>query len=167
MRKTLLFLFALCIPVPAAAQIPANYAYAFGGMVTVPRSAYTRWDGNFVYIGGGGEGRIAGRFALGGELGVLDPVTNRYALTTVLASVTPAYHFAKKETKDRFDPFVNGGLSVLGSQGVGFALHYGVGMNYWFHRRWGLRLEFRDHLWSPESGETVHLIAFRVGLAFH
>lgn len=159
-------LIMLLASLPASAQMSSGYVYVFGGPVVVPKSAYTRWNGDFVHVGGGGEGHFTDRFALGGEIGVLMPVTNPYAVTTALASVTPAFHFIPRGSKRKFDPFVGGGLSLLAGRGSGFAIHYGGGMNYWLRRRIGLRFEFRDHIWSPESGEAVHLVDFRVGVVF-
>ncbi len=161
-------LIILLASFPAAAQMSSGYVYAFGGPVVVPKSAFTRWNGNFVHVGGGGEGRLTDRFALGGEIGVLKPTTNQYAITTGLASVTPAFHFISKHSKQKFDPFVDGGFSLLagGGGGGGVAIHYGAGMNYWLRRRFGLRFEFRHHIFSPEAGEAVHLVGFRVGIVF-
>jgi hypothetical protein len=48
-------LLASCIV--ASAQQSGSYVYAVTGPVVVPRSAFTRWDGNFVHVGGGGEAR--------------------------------------------------------------------------------------------------------------
>lgn len=166
-RVILGMLIMLFVSFPAAAQMSGNYVYAFGGPVVVPKSDYTRWNGDFVHVGGGGEGHITDRFALGGEIGVLKPVTNQYAITTGLASVTPAFHFISRDSKRKFDPFVDGGLSLLAGGGGGaVAIHYGGGVNYWVRRRLGVRIEFRHHIWSPESGEVVHLVAFRVGIVF-
>ena len=118
----------LLAPFPAVAQSTGSYVYGFGGPVVVPKSAYTRWNGDFVHVGGGGEGRLTDRFALGGEVGVLKPVTNPYAITTGLASVTPAFHFISKHSKRKFDPFVDGGFSLLAGGGGGgrVAIHYGA-----------------------------------------
>jgi hypothetical protein len=159
-------LVMLLASLPASAQMSSSYVYVFGGPVVVPQSAYTRWNGDFIHVGGGGEGRLTERFALGAEIGVLKPVTNQYAITAGLASVTPAFHFASKDSKSRFDPFVDGGLTLLFASGGGIGIHYGGGVNYWLRRRFGLRFEFRDHIWSPESGEAVHLVDFRAGIVF-
>lgn len=167
MKRVLLALLLMALlPVWASAQQSGSLGYIFAGPAVVPRSAFTRWDGRFVHVGGGAEGRITGRFALGGELGVLKPVTNQDAVTTTLASVTPAYHFIPKDSKRKFDPFVDGGVSLLFGRGSGAAIHYGGGVNYWVRRRIGLRLEFRHHLWSPEAGEAIHIVGFRIGLVF-
>jgi hypothetical protein len=165
-KRTFAILIMLLVPPRAAAQMASSYGYVFGGPVVVPKSAFTRWNGNFVHVGGGGEGRITNRFALGGEIGVLKPITNQYAVTTFLGSVTPAFHFISKDSKRKYDPFVDGGLSLLAGRGAGIGIHYGGGMNYWLRRRVGLRFEFRHHIWSPESGEAVHLVGFRVGIIF-
>ena len=159
-------LMVLLASLPAYAQMSSSYVYAFGGPVVVPKSAYTRWNGDFVHLGGGVEGRLTERFALGGEIGVLKPTTNQYAITAGLAEVTPAFHFISKNSRSRFGPFVDGGLSMLFASGGGVAFHYGGGMNYWLRRRFGLRFEFRHHIWSPESGEAVHLVGFRAGVVF-
>jgi len=159
-------LIMLLASLPAPAQSSSSYVYVFGGPVVVPKSAYTRWNGDFIHVGGGGEGRLTERFALGGEVGVLKPTTNQYAITSGLASVTPGFHFSSKNSRSRFDPFVDGGLSLLFASGGGIAIHYGGGMNYWLRRRFGLRFEFRHHIWSPESGEVVHLVGFRAGIVF-
>ena len=157
-------LIMLLASFPAAAQMSSGYVYMFGGPVVVPESAFTRWNGDFVHVGGGGEGHLTNRFALGGEIGVLKPVTNQYAVTTGLASVTPAFHFIPRNSKRKFDPFVDGGFSLLVGGGGGAAIHYGGGVNYWVRRRFGVRFEFRHHIWSPEAGAAVHLVGFRVGL---
>ncbi len=166
LKASLGLLITLLVSFPAAGQMSGNYVYVFAGPVVVPKSAYTRWNGDFVHVGGGGEGHLTERFALGGEIGVLKPVTNQYAVTTGLASVTPAFHFVPKDSKRKFDPFVDGGLSLLAGRGGAIAIHYGGGVNYWLRRRVGLRFEFRHHLWSPEAGETVHFVGFRVGIIF-
>jgi len=159
-------LIILLMPLSGLAQHSGSYVYGIAGPVVVPQSAFTRWNGDFIHVAGGGEGRITNRFGLGGEAGVLIPVTNDEAVTTGLLSVTPAFHFISRESRSKFDPFAVGGVSILlGAGGAGgLAIHYGGGLNYWFKRRLGLRCEFRDHVWSPESGETVHLVDFRFGI---
>jgi len=165
MSKTMFgILIILLAPLPALAQQSSNYVYGIVGPVVVPQSAFTRWNGDFIHVAGGGEGRITDRFALGGEVGALLPVNNQYALTTGLASVTPAFHFFPKDSRSKFDPFAVAGLSVLFANGGAIAFNYGGGTNYWLRRRFGLRFEFRDNLWLPEAGEIVHLLDFRFGI---
>ncbi len=169
MLKTLLAIPMLLVisSFSAAGETPGGYAYVVVGPVVVPQSAYTRWNGDFISVTGGGETRVIGRFALGGEMGVLKPVTNQYAVATGVASVSPAFHFVSKHSGSKVDPFVNGGFSLLFGRGSGIGMHYGGGVNYWVRRRVGLRFEFRHYLWSPESGELVHLVGFRFGIVLH
>ena len=83
MCKTVLgILFVLLAPLPAFAQQSGSFVYAFTGPVVVPKSAFTRWNGEFIHVGGGGEGRLTDRFALGGEAGVLLAGTNEEAVAT-------------------------------------------------------------------------------------
>jgi hypothetical protein len=103
---------------------------------------------------------------VGGEIGVLKPVTNQYAVTTFLGSVTPAFHFMSRDSKHKVDPFADGGFSLLAGRGSAAAFHFGGGVNYWVRRGFDLRFEFRHHIFSPESGEAVHLVGFRVGIVF-
>jgi Outer membrane protein beta-barrel domain len=171
MKKTILTVLAfLCASIAASGQQSGSYAYVFGGPVIVPKSAFTRWNGDFIHAGAGGEARFTDSFGLGAEAGVLTPVTNQYALTTGLVSVTPAYHFVPRKSNRKTDPFVDGGFSLVLGIGAGgggaAAFHYGGGVNYWFSRRMGLRLEFRHHIWTPEAGEAINLVGFRVGLTF-
>lgn len=165
MAKILLGALAVLITsLPAPAEVPGDYAYVFAGPVIVPKSAYTRWDGDFIHVGGGGEGRLTDRFALGGEVGVFKPITNQYAVTTGQVSGTPAFHFLSRHGKSKVDPFVDGGLSLLFGRGGALAVHYGGGVNYWLTRRVGLRVEFRHHIWS--EGSAVHMVGLRLGVVF-
>ena len=144
----------------------SGYVYVFGGPVVVPKSAYTRWNGDFVHVGGGGEGHLTDRFALGGEIGVLKPITNQYAITTGLASVTPAFHFIPRDSKRKFDPFVDGGLSLLAGKrrGICDSLRWRNELLAAPPYRPAIRVP-RSHLVS-RGGEAVHLVDFRVGVVF-
>jgi hypothetical protein len=159
-------LMVLSQGVEAAAQHSSAYIYGFVAPVVVPQSAFTAWDGTFVHIGGGGEGHLVGKLGLAGEIGVLKPVTNPYGMTTGLASVAPTIHFLAVTSQQKFDPFIDGGFSLLFGRGVATGLNYGGGMNYWLRSRLGLRVEFRHHLWSPEAGETVNFLGLRFGVVF-
>ena len=160
------FLVLLSFTVAASAQHSPGHIYGFVGPVVVPQSAFTAWNGTFVHIGGGGEGRLNDKFGLGGEIGVLRPLTNPYGRSIGLASLNPAFHFFSKTSQRKFDPFINGGFSLAFGTGVAAGFNYGGGMNYWLRPRFGLRVEFRHHLWSPEAGETVQFLGVRFGVVF-
>jgi len=104
MVKAILGTLMLLVSFPAAAEVSSGYSYAFGGPVVVPKSAFTRWNGNFVHMGGGGQGRLTDRFALAGEIAVLKAITNQYAITIGLGAVTPTFHIISKDSKRKFDP---------------------------------------------------------------
>lgn len=160
------FVLIPSLSIGAWAQQSRNYVYGFAGPLAVPKSAFTRWDGSFIHVGGGGEASLTERFALGGEIGVLKPLTNRDAITVGLLSLNPAYHFLATSSQHKADPFVTGGVSCPFGKGGAIGLNYGGGINYWLKSRFGLRVEFRHHLWSPEAGEAIHFLDFRFGLVF-
>ena len=163
-RLSILFLvlWNLCITAPA--QQSHAYGYVFVAPVVVPQSAFTRWNGTFVHVGGGGEA-LGEHFGLEGELGALKPVTNRNAITTGQATVAATYHFVERSSRRKVGPFLDGGIGLLFARGAAIPIHYAIGTNYWLKSRFGLRFEFRHHLWLfPESG--VHFLGFRFGLVF-
>jgi hypothetical protein len=147
----------------AAAWGQHTNGYVYGGFSTIPgRQIYTYWHGQHAQVGGGGQVGV-GRFTLGADITALI-ATGNVQRNGAIVSVGPGFHFFGK-TERKLDPFVTGGLSGLVSRGAGVMAHYGGGVNYWFHPRVALRLEFRDHVWLTE-GEQVHFTGGRIGLSF-
>jgi len=148
----------------ASAQQPRHYVFGVAGPVFVPQSDFSRWSGTFVYLGGGVESRIGNKFAMGGEVGAISRVDSSY--TAGMATATPAVHFAAKDSQSKFDPFINGGVSVLFNTGsVSLPMvHFGGGVNYSVNPRLGMRFEYRHHIWSDEG--VVQLSAFRLGIVY-
>jgi hypothetical protein len=140
-------------------------AYVFAGASNAGKTAFTYWHDNYIHAGAGGEKGIGNRFTLGGEAGALISLAETYRRHAAILSFGPALHFFPREPR-KLDPFVTGGVSLLATQGFGGMVFWGGGANYWFHNRIGLRLEFRDHVWTPESGETIHFIGGRIGFSF-
>ena len=162
------FLILGLAPLLFAAAAPAQHtqAYVFAGSSTIPGpTAYTYWHGSYLHAGGGGEGGIGKRFTVGGEAGLLVSTASTDGRNAGVLSVGPAFHFFSRDGR-KLDPFVAAGFSLLVSTGAGGMGYFGGGANYWFHRRIGLRLEFRDHVWSPESGEVLHFVGGRFGICF-
>lgn len=160
--------FVLTWSKAASAQQPGRYVFGVGGPVFVPESAFSRWNGTLVYLGGGVESRIGNNFAMGGERRALSKITSGGGYTAGMAAATPAFHFMAKDSPSKFDPFINGGVSVMfntGSVSLPMAL-FGGGLNYSVSPRLGMRFEYRDHVWSPEAEEWVQLAAFRVGMVY-
>ena len=134
------------------------------GPVYAQSDSFSRWNGTFIYGGGGVEFRLGNKFAMGGEGGVL----SKTGYTTGIAAFTPAVHFLAKDSKSKIDPFVNFGISILMNTGSVSTpmVHLGGGMNYSLGKRIGARFEYRHHVWSPEADEWVQLAAFRAGIVF-
>jgi hypothetical protein len=156
-------ILALVIPSVAAAQ--GSHGYVFVGATTIPgEPRYTYWQGTYVHAGGGVEGGIGKRFTVGGEIGALISVAEIYGRNGAFLSLGPGFHLVARSGR-KLDPFISGGVSLLVSRGAGILFYYGGGTNYWFRDRIGLRVEFRDHVWSPE-GTALHFAGVRIGLSF-
>ena len=114
-------------------------------------------------VAGGGEGLLKGGFGMGGEVGYLAPFEGAGNGFGIL-SVNPSYHFLKASASRKLVPFVTGGFSLgfrNGSSSGGG--NFGGGVQYWMKDHLGLRVEFRDHIFSSDSPQFLQ---FRVGLTF-
>ena len=148
-----------------AAAAQHTHGYFFAGASTIPgRQLYTYWHGNYLHLGGGGQAGLAQRFTLGGEGGALISTAEFYGRNAAILSFGPGFHFFRGSER-KFDPFVSRGVSLLAGRGVGGMWYYAGGINYWFRSHLGLRMEYRDHVWSPE-GTNLHFVGARVGLCF-
>ncbi len=155
-----LFLVLLTAATSALAQdLPRGQGYVFFAPGAVSAGAT---QGTY-HVGAGGEGFIYKGLGAGAELGYLSPWdTWRGGLG--VASVDGSYHFRRPEKDAKLVPFVTSGYTLMWHSGSANLFNFGGGVNYWFRKHWGLRLEFRDHVW-PNS-PTAHYWGFRVGLAF-
>ncbi len=115
-----------------------------------------------VHFGGGAEANLYKGLGIGVELGYLGPTEYLQDGVGVL-SVDGQYTFGTG-SPSRLRPFLMGGYSVAFRNGLANAVNFGGGVHYWFSRRAGLRLEFRDHL-SPDLW-NVHVWQGRVGFDF-
>jgi len=139
-------------------------AYVFAGGSTIPgRTIFTHWHGNYLHMGGGAEAGMGERFTPGGEAGALLSTAASFRRNALVASFGPGFHLFTRSDR-KLDPFIAGGVSLLAGSGVGGMFYYGGGVNYWFSSRLGLRVEFRDHVWSPE-GTAIHFVGARIGLS--
>lgn len=111
--------------------------------------------------GGGVEYILASGLGAGAELGYLAP-TASWSDGLGVFSANVSYHI--RLAASRVVPFVTGGYSLMFREGHLNAFNVGGGVNYWFGRRAGLRLELRDHLHS-ESDVTGHWWGARIGLS--
>jgi len=125
---------------------------------------------SFEHVGGGGEVLLFRGIGVGGELGVM----GRPGEGEGVLSVGPSYHFLHAFQKSKIDPFVQGGYTgtfegtdpIEGGRGNLF--NFGGGMNYWFFKRVGLRLDFRDYVhhrsFFPAGGATDQNWDVRIGM---
>lgn len=155
---TLGIMLALTMSVaPAAAQHSNGYVFFAPGAASCGGCSNMT-----LHFGAGGEGIIGKGVGIGAELGYLAP---RESLGDGLGVFSPNgyYHFPGKNKDRKVDPFVTGGYTLFFRSGHGNLWNFGGGVNYWFSRRLGLKVEIRDHIW-PEEG-TVHYWGVRLGLA--
>jgi hypothetical protein len=116
-------------------------------------------EGTF-HFGGGGEGFLYKGLAAGGEIGYVAPW--KYSRAGIgLLSVDGSYHLNRSST---LSPFLTGGYSLAFRSGHANAVNYGGGVNWWISERYGLRLEFRDHVETQFA--KLHYVGFRIGFAF-
>jgi hypothetical protein len=113
------------------------------------------------HFGGGGEGLIYKGLGIGAEAGYLTPWRD-FSLGIGLASANGSYHFRRNRT---VSPFVTAGYSLAFRNGHANLVNFGVGLNWWFANKVGVRLEFRDHIYSNAPFRADY-IGTRIGLAF-
>ncbi len=165
MKKLLLLtpLFLLIAPEFLQAQTPdkpAGHGYVFFAPGGASNSGFTN---STMHAGGGGDIFVWKGLGAGAELGAIWPTENIAGIIGVL-SVNGSYHFYGS-TPRKVVPFVTSGYTLLFREGTANATNVGGGVTWWFREKTGLRLEFRDHIWSPDRS-TVHLWQVRIGLSF-
>jgi len=150
----LLLLFSGEVRAQQPPAAPAGQGYFFWGPGAVNSETATQ------HFGGGGEVFLHKGLGIGAEVGYLSPL--QAAQDGIgLFSVNGLYEFGRT-TPSKLHPFVTGGYSLAFRGGATNAVNFGGGFNYWFSRRAGLRLEFRDHF-APEYSD-VHFWCARIGL---
>jgi len=175
--RTLRTLLALAVAAWLIGMPAAALAQSGGGAPVKPVSGLgygffgigaASWDGaseGTWHVGGGGEAIFRDAFGVGAEMGYLGWLEEGGDGLGVL-SVNGAYHFGGGANARRWRPFVTGGYT-LGFDGdvTENLFNIGGGVDFWMKPRVGLRLEFRDHIWS-EDGDAVHFWGVRVGVTF-
>lgn len=146
---------AILLSLTAAAQFgwAQSHGYGFMGGTFAGRG---RMGGAF-RLGIGGEMRVAPLVNLGGEVG---SVHNDG--TGVIGSGNASVHVPLRS--DTVDPFVTGGVSAgYVPRSAGLWVNLGGGLNYWFRRNVGLRVEFRGYAGGVDLPGFAE---FRVGVSF-
>jgi hypothetical protein len=165
MRKfAVVVLLILCVSSLAMAQAGRGYAYFAPGQVRYPGGSDT-----MLGFGGGGKYISESGAGLGAELGIVGPKGNFKDDYAGIFSLNGYYVFKTKDKKA--EPFVTGGYTRAWRQDVpGNWFNFGGGLDYWFHPKAGLMLEFRDHINRSEfdgsERSTIQLWAIRIGVTF-
>jgi len=159
-KLMIVIMLAAILPSAVAAQ---NKERRGQGYVFLAPTTSTE-GGAGLHFGVGGEGLVYKGLGLGAEIGYLAQARELSRGAGVL-SPNVSYHFLRASGSGKFSPFVTGGYSLLftGNEAIN-AVNLGGGLNWWFKDRIGLRLEVRDHI--PGAEPSLHLIGFRIGLAF-
>lgn len=154
-------LLAAACAIAARGQEPPN-RYSGDGYVFFsadrPRGAsFTE----LLTVGGGGEGLLYRGLGVNADIGY--QFVRGYPGEGVgLASLNGCYHFVDRSDPARLAPFVTAGYGIAFRTGHLNLFNYGGGVNYWFHRHLGLRVEIRD--FRAQYGH--YATALRIGLAF-
>jgi hypothetical protein len=154
---------------PAFPQSASGFVYGAAGGELTRYSGHSSGDA-LLHLGGGGEYVTRSGIGIeadGGVLGVL------FGGTRGTFSVGGSYHFRRKRM---VDPFVTAGYSFFSQTGAYFLsvptdqnvphlnlFNAGGGMNLWFSRHVGARIEIRDHL-NTVNGGTIQFPEFLLGL---
>lgn len=145
MRTLLALLFVTLFAAHGGAQ---GLAYAEGGLAGFSNLA-GRWSNTF-HVAGGGEGIVAGRVGVGGEIGFFQRV--------ITASGNATFHLTPPSSS-KAGAFITGGYTrfgILDGEGGFNAWNIGVGAHFWLSDSAGLRVELRDHVRPDRRGATQH-----------
>ena len=145
----------------------SNHFYLFAGTGSVTAAGLST---TALHGGVGFELRLPVGLGVGVEAGVL--TDSERLVAVAIGSLNGYYHFVHDRSR-KLDPFATAGYTALAIDGPINAFNVGGGINWWFVRHAGLKLEFRDHLTqtgftfaSRRVSETIQLPEFRAGIAF-
>jgi hypothetical protein len=156
MKRLACLMLAICGV--AAAQSSAGYVFiAPGGATAGGQTSMT------LQMGVGGDYILGKGFGVGAEVGAVGP-RQRFA-EGVLGVLSPdlSYHFLRGKQR-KIDPYITGGYTLFFRGGVENLFNFGAGANYWFVSRLGLKVEFRDQVYT-QSG-TAQFWGLRLGVVF-
>lgn len=138
-------------------------AQSSNGYVFVAPGSVSPGGGGTVHLGAGGEAVLGRTIGVGAEIGYL---TSSQSFDAGLGIFSPnLYVHILPLVRPRIDPYVTGGYSLIFRSGHINAGNFGVGTNLWLWSRFGVKVEFRDHV-STSFGDTTHFWGFRFGAAF-
>jgi len=140
----------------------SGYFFVAPGGLSVNQDSLSQWS---FQIGGGFEGftyRGLGLWVDGGGLGVGS--TGSARRWTGMISTGAIYNF-QRSAEQKICPFIAAGFTAIpefDSAGAGY--NVGGGVNYWFARRFGLKMDFRFHS-RPGKLRTYDDVQGLIGIA--
>jgi hypothetical protein len=156
MQRIAFLLLAICGV--AAAQSSSGYVYfAPGGITTSGQTAMT------FQMGVGGDFVTGKGIGLGVEIGAVGPRQNFISGALGVLSPNPSYHFMRGKQR-KIDPYITGGYTMFFRGAIENLFDFGAGANYWFASKVGLKVEFRDQVYTQAM--TAQFWGLRLGLAF-
>jgi hypothetical protein len=161
--KSILWLipFAGLVQGVAAGQSGIGYLIAGGGSSTGAGCCTYQGVNGFSQYAAGGEFVASQTVGFGAELGGIKKHNS-----FVYVSVDASFHFLRNAKAGKADPFITGGYTYASDLfATANGANFGVGLNYWFARHFGVRAEFRDMVF-PASAITANFWAIRGGIAF-
>jgi hypothetical protein len=144
----------------AAAQSGRGYVFLGPGERSTSGNSQATY-----YVGGGGELLLAKGVGAGVEAQGVLPSRRVGSESFGIFSLNAYYHPLLERRPGKLDPFVTTGYSLAFRTDTANLWNVGGGMNYWFHDKMGLLVEFRDHPWKTGS-VTTHYWGFRFGISF-
>jgi hypothetical protein len=150
----------------AAGQSGNGYLSVGGGSSIGAGCCTYQGNAGFAQYAAGGEVLAGQTVGFGAELGGVKK-NNSF----VYVSLDASFHVLRSAssaqgTSGKLDPFATSGYtyaSDLFTSAKG--ANFGIGLNYWLARHFGVRAEFRDIVF-PASGATANFWAIRGGIAF-
>ena len=133
----------------------------------------------FEHVGGGGEGFLYKGLGFGAEAEYATwgytisrgPGVGTFHDKAWIGSADFSYHFGRHAARGGVDPFLLGGVSVVGPTQKGGgrgapAGNFGGGANWWLAKHEALRFEFRDVVGGSAFWAYDHVLSFRIGVTF-
>ncbi len=150
-------LLLITLSAAALGQSSAGYAFFAPGKLNTG-------GGGTMHFGAGVDAIVGKGIGVGAEIGAISPWDCFSDCVTGMFSPNVSYHFLRGADR-RADPFVTAGYTLMFRNGTANLFNFGGGTNYWFARRFGLRAEFRDHVYF-NGNSNAHFWGVRFGLAF-
>ena len=140
----------------------SGYFFVAPGGLSVNQGSLSR---STLQVGGGFEGFIYRGFGLWIDGGGLRGESRGSSQTwTGMVSMGATYNF-QRSAEQKICPFITAGLTAIpeaDSSGAGY--NVGGGLNYWFAKRFGLKMDFRFHS-RPGNLRTYDDVQGRIGFA--